>query len=242
MLFSLFCNVAPQHGFKFPHNSGNCLLPSYSKIQRVTLSCSLSPFKEQNDEGVLMYIKSKYKSLVPSDKTVTLLVDEIHLKPYFDCKGGNVVGTAYNTNEAATSAFAFTVNSVFSKFKEVVNVLSIWRMDAKSFSNILLKTIVGLEESEFNVISVITDNNTINRKAMSFFAEPANLSVVCKHPVDKSRPLFFILYTVYILKYIRNNWINQKACGTSMIFPPFTFNEILCTNSLSLAGFSSLRL
>ena len=57
-----------------------------------------------------MYIKSEYKSFEPFDKTVTLLVDEIHLKAYFDYIGGNVVGAAYNTNEAATSAFAFMGN------------------------------------------------------------------------------------------------------------------------------------
>ena len=134
------------------------------------------------------------------------------------------------------------VNSVFSKFKEVVYVLPIQKMDAKSFFNILLKTIVGLEEIGFNVIAVITDSNAKNKKAMSLFAEPAKLLIVYEHPVDKSRSLFFILNTVHILKCIRNNWINQKTHGTSMIFPLFTFNKISCTNSPSSASFSSLRL
>ena len=159
-IFLLFDNVAP-HAYKFLRNSGSCLLPRYSAIRRVTLSCSLSPFKKQNDEGFLKYIKSKNKFLVPFDNKVTLLVNEIDLKPYFDRKGGNVVGAAYNTNEVT-----FMGNSVFSKFEEVVHVLSTLRMDAKSFYNILLKTIVGLEEIGFKVIAVITDNNAINRKAM----------------------------------------------------------------------------
>ena len=50
-------------------------------------------------------------------------MDEIRLKSNFDYKVGNVVGAAKNTNEAASSAFAYMVNSVFSKFKEVVHVL-----------------------------------------------------------------------------------------------------------------------
>ena len=181
MFSSLIYNVV-QHAQKPLHNRGNSLLQSYSTI------CFFSPFEEQNDEGFFMYIKSKYKSLVPSDKTVTLLEDEIHLKPYFDYKRGNVVGAAYNTNEAATSTFAFMVNSVFSKFKEVVHVLPTRRMDAKSFFNVLPKTIVGLEEIVFNVIPVVTDNNAINKKVMSLFAEPAKLSIVYEHPVDKSHP------------------------------------------------------
>ena len=70
-------------------------------------------------------------------------MDEIHLKPYFEHTRSNAVGAAYNTNEAATLAFAFMGNNVFLKFKEVVHVLPTRRMDAKSFLNILLKTIDG---------------------------------------------------------------------------------------------------
>ena len=36
-----------------------------------------------------MYIKKKFKLLVQKDTTVSLLVDEVHLKLYFDYKGGN---------------------------------------------------------------------------------------------------------------------------------------------------------
>ena len=97
------------------------------------------------------------------------------------------------------------VNSVFSKFKEVVHVFPTRRVNAKIFFTILLKTIVGLEEIGFNVIAVVTDNNSTNRKAMLLFAEPAKLSIVYEHPIDKNRPLFFILDAVHILKCIRNN-------------------------------------
>ena len=48
------------------------------------------------------------------DITVSLL-DKIHLKPYFDYMGGNIVGLSDNSNEAATSALAFMLSSVFSQ-------------------------------------------------------------------------------------------------------------------------------
>jgi len=41
-----------------------------------------------------------------------LLVDEIHLQQFFDYKGGSVVGTASNSNEAAKSALAFLISSM----------------------------------------------------------------------------------------------------------------------------------
>ena len=74
----------------------------------------MNPLIEQHDNNFLMYIKNKFKFLVQGDTTVSLRVDEIHLKPYFDYKGGNIVGLSGNSNEAATSAFVFILSRVFS--------------------------------------------------------------------------------------------------------------------------------
>jgi hypothetical protein len=35
------------------------------------------------------------------------MMDEIHIKPYFDYKGGNIVGSAHNSVVAATTAHVF---------------------------------------------------------------------------------------------------------------------------------------
>ena len=45
---------------------------------------------------------------------------EIRLKSYIDYKGGNIVGLSDNSNEAATSAFAFMLSSVFSQYKDFI--------------------------------------------------------------------------------------------------------------------------
>ena len=46
---------------------------------------------------------------------------------------------------------------------------------------------------------------------MSLFSSPPKKSIVYPNPSDNSRPLFFILGSVHILKCIRNNWQNQKT-------------------------------
>ena len=104
-----------------------------------------------------MYIKNKFKQ----DTTVSLLVDEIHLKPYFDYKGGNIVGLSDNSNEVATSAFAFKLSSVFSQDKDIVYVMSTKRLKAENLFDIVKRIIIGLEEIDFQVLSIITDNNVI---------------------------------------------------------------------------------
>ena len=85
---------------------------------------------------------------------------------------------------------------------------------------------VSLEKIGFTVISIITDNNAINRKAMSSFASPPQLSIAYPHPCNPIRPLFYILDSVHILKCIRNNWFNQKLDRKCFKFPPFKFGNI----------------
>ena len=55
---SLFYSVSPC-AYWFIRNSGNCILPSYSTVCRVTLIYPLSPLNEQNDKNFLLYIRLK---------------------------------------------------------------------------------------------------------------------------------------------------------------------------------------
>ena len=112
MIFSLLLYNCSPTGYRLLRDSKNVILPSYSTIRKLTLSISMNPVVEQHHNNFLMCIKNKLMLLVQKAITVSLLIDEIHLKPYFDYKGGNVVGLANYTNEVATSAFAFMLSSV----------------------------------------------------------------------------------------------------------------------------------
>ena len=82
----------------------------------------MNPLIEKHN-NFLMYNKNKFKLLDQKDTTVSLFVDEIHLKPYFDNKGGNIIGLSDNGNEAAKSAFVFMSSSAFSQYKDAVHVM-----------------------------------------------------------------------------------------------------------------------
>ena len=123
------------------------------------------------------------------DTTVSLIVDEIHLKLYFDHKGGNTVGLSDYSNEAATSAFVFMLSSVFSQYKDVVHVIPTKYLKAESLFDIIKRIIISLEEIGFRVLSIITDNNAINKKAIPLRSSPPKLSIVYPHPVLKSEPI-----------------------------------------------------
>ena len=216
VLSSLLYNFSPK-AYRFIRDKRLLILPC-TTIIKVFMSKELSPEIEQHDNGFLSYIKGKVKALLPSDKTVILMIDEIHLIPYFDYKGGSIVGSAFNSNEAATSAYAFMLNSICSKFCDVVHIIPVKTIKAEIPHMVLKKVIIGLEKIGFNVLCVVSDNNRINGKAMSYFANPPKLSVEYPHPAQCNKPLFFMFDTVHILKCIRNNWLGQNG----MMFPKFS--------------------
>lgn len=228
---SIFYNVSP-HAYRFLRDSGKVILPSYSTVRRLILSNCMDPRTEQTSGTFLYYIGRKFKSLKPRDFIVNLLIDEIHLHSFFDFKGGNVVGSSYNdVHSAATTAFAFMITSAFSSYKDVVHVLPSCKMNGETLFAIVKRMIVGLESIGFTVISVITDNNRINRKAMSFFANPSALLTRYPHPVDPDRPLFFIFDSVHLLKSVRNNWLNVKTIDKSLYYPHFNFSNLVSSSS-----------
>ena len=223
---SLMYNCSPQ-GYRLLRNVGYLILPCYSTVRLLSLSHSMSPVPEQQNCHFLSYIKNKFKFLTQNDMTVSLMIDEIHIKQYFDYKGGNIVGSAFNCDEAAKSAFVFMISSVCSQFKDVVHILPVKTLKAEILFTFIKDIVIGLEKIGFRVISVVTDNNSINKKAMSFFANPPQLSIVYPHPSLKSRPLFFLFDAVHLLKCIRNNWLGQRDSEKTMKFPYFSIDGII---------------
>nr|XP_042908356.1 uncharacterized protein LOC122271390 [Parasteatoda tepidariorum] len=166
------------------------------------------------------------------------MMDEIHLKPYFDFKGGNVVGAAFDSSHAATSAHAFMIQSLLSNYKDVVFVLPVKTLTAETLHDIIKRVVVDLEDISFTVVAVVSDSNSINRKAMSLFSNPPQLSVSFNHPVDSDRPLYYVIDAVHIFKCIRNNWLNPKNDRQSMNYPSFDSNVI---SKLDTACFKTLK-
>ena len=185
-----------------------------------------------------MYIKNKFKFLVLGDTTVSLLVDEIYLKPYFDYY---IVGLSDNSNEAATSAFVSMLSSVFSQYKDVMHVMPSKCLKAESLFDIIKCIIIDLEEIDFQVLSIITNNNAINKKPISLFCSPPKLSIVYPPPVLKSQLLFFLFDSVHILKCIRNNWLGQKNPSKCMVFPKFCHNGNHQLDNIQSAPFYTLQ-
>ncbi|XP_067133601.1 uncharacterized protein [Centruroides vittatus] len=234
VFFSLLYSISP-HAYKFLRSANIIKIPSPSTIRRVCAQFQSSPQLEQDTSSMLRYVSFKSHLLKEEEKTVILQIDEIHLRANSDYKGGSVVGNAFGTEELATSAYVFMISSLSSSYKEVVHILPVKTIRGDILHTFLKKIIVKLEEIGFTVVAVVSDNNSINSKAMSFFSKPPSVKTEYCHPSDSNRKLFFVIDPVHILKCIRNNWLNKV--NQDMIYPDFNDTSTVP----QIASFSALK-
>ncbi|KAH7958607.1 hypothetical protein HPB49_003212 [Dermacentor silvarum] len=96
-------------------------------------------------------------------------MDEIQLQASFQYKGEYVTGAAANKENAAKIAYVFMIQSLLSSNKDVVHILPVAQTEAKQLHEFLDLLIRHLENIGIRVVAVASGNNSINRKAMSFF-------------------------------------------------------------------------
>ncbi|XP_035230090.1 uncharacterized protein LOC118202039 [Stegodyphus dumicola] len=202
LIFASICFYISPQLYKFLRQSRYILLPHPNTIRNINLKHNVDPKQEQMDCNFLLYTKQKFRFLNESDKKVVLLIDEIHVKSYFDYKGGNLTGMAYNNSGADSSVHAFMISSILSSYKDIVHMLPVHTLTASALHSFIEQVIIGLERIGFFVIGIITDNNAINSKAVSLFSSSKKIQIVYPHPVDKKRPLFFLIDSVHIIKCV----------------------------------------
>ncbi|GBN15042.1 hypothetical protein AVEN_182966-1 [Araneus ventricosus] len=233
--------IAPS-AYRFLRQSGYLVLPHPNTINNVCTKYSVSPQFEQLDSYFLLYIKQKFKYLEEKDKVVILMLDEVHIKEYFDYKGGSISGMSYDSETSASSAQVFMVKSVVSRYKDVVHVLPVHTISGNVLHEFVKKVIIGLEGIGFTVIGIITENNSVKRRAVELFIDLPELSYCYPHPVDKSRPLFFVVDPFHLFKCIRNNWLNQKNDGRCFFYPKFdSVHAVQDIADFKTARFTTIR-
>ena len=69
------------------------------------------------------------------------------------------------------------------------------------------------------VVAICTDDYQLNVRLFKSLAGSSNVQITCPNPTDSTRSIFLVFNPVYIVKCIRNNWINQKDMKTTLTFP-----------------------
>lgn len=152
--------------YRYNRSYGNITLHHPTTVRSICSSFGMNPQIEHDDATFLSYVKRRITNLDHHQRFVSLMIDEINTKPYFDYKGGSITGVAHNSNEAANTAVVFMVQSLTCQFKGVAHIVPLHRADAEFLHNLVRDIICGLENIGYRVIAVVSDNNSVNRKAI----------------------------------------------------------------------------
>lgn len=95
-------------------------------------------------------MKTRVKQLKDDEKVVTLMMDEIYLKPHFDYKAGAAVGSSMNSADPAKTAHVFMVQSLLLSNKDVAHILPASSIKGEELHRFLKKLIAHLEKDWFH--------------------------------------------------------------------------------------------
>ncbi len=190
-------------------------LPHPRNLEKIISNFSLHD--SSTVQGSIDYLKTRIDYLKKHELVVNILLDEIYIQPVLTFKGDTIFG--YSENNKTKTAQIFMILSILSKYKDVVCIIPVINLTAEQLKVMNLDIIIKLENIGFEVLSLISDNNAVNRRAFELFTTENTLKPYITHPNNPSRQLFFIFDSVHI-KCVRNNWISKKL-QDGIKFPDF---------------------
>ena len=87
------------------------------------------------------------------------------------------------------------------------------------------EVIQNVTRAGYRIVSVISDNNVVNRKMFMELSGTGRLVPYIQNPINVDERIYILFDTVHLLKCIRNNWINDVE--KSFIFPDFSDNTVI---------------
>ena len=90
-----------------------------------------------------------------------------------------------------------------------------------------------MTKAGFRIISLISDNNIINRNSFKLLSGTDVLKPYIINPVNKEDTIYILFDTVHLLKCVRNNWINLRNNQKTFDFPDMTDKNTILAASFS---------
>ena len=213
LIFACSMYFSSPSSYCFLRNSGYITLPHPNYIRKLSSNSEIdSPGCEESHKR---YLQQHLCALKEEERLVNFMLDEIHIKSLLGYKGGKMKGSATNTSGLANSLQAFMVSSLRSSYKDIVALYPVKNITADNLLSYTINTLKILHEVGYKVISLISDNNRVNRCMFEKLCGGTLASKV-KNPADDISPLFLLFDTVHLVKCIRNNWFNQRTCAQTL--------------------------
>ena len=113
----------------------------------------------------MSYLKQRTENLEENEKIVTLMIDEVYTANRIEYSNGTFVGLN-NDGEPVKTVQTFMVQSTYSKFKDVVCLVPVHKLDSTQLRYWLDKVMAALRDI-FCVLAVSIDNHVCNREVLS---------------------------------------------------------------------------
>ena len=183
--------------YKMVRKSGSVVLPSIYMIKKL-FSSTL------NKENLQQLIEQ----LLPQQRLVNILFDEVKLTETLRYSGGKILGYAENNlndNEViATHAMVMEILCHFGGPRYILNIYPVAKLNSDQLKKIILETLAEVTDIGCTVISLVCDNCATN---IAVYNKLGGIGKVFISDIDSFA--FLVFDYVHVFKNIRNNWITE---------------------------------
>ena len=205
------------------------LLLRYTSLQSYRLNAehfplpSLSFLRKISEGGIdtvkgLKALKAKGKI----SKDVILIFDEMYLQKCEEYSGGQTIG-ANEENELYKGVVSFLVVGLKQNVSYMVKSVPETKIDGKFLKEGILESIRILEDCDFRVRAVVSDDHSANVSAFQMLLRDSNQDKDSLFMMHGTNKIYLFHDTVHLLKSVRNNLVNCKR----FLFPSFKFEGFL---------------
>lgn len=138
------------------------VLPSVSHLRKLSTRLNVESRKMDLD-----YLRVHCKDLPEKEKIVVLIVDEVYTAQRVEFTNGSFVGLTEEGTQAKT-VLAFMVQSIYGKYKDVVCLIPVKKLDTDLLKTWMYKVLSALNDI-FLVVALTADNHVCNRQVLFVF-------------------------------------------------------------------------
>ena len=121
--------------------------------------------------------------------------------------------------KSANRIQCFMLSSILSNNRDVVSLVPVQQMISSYLCDLTKQVITNVTNAGYTVISIISDNNVVNRKMFMSLSGSDHLMPYIINPVNNIDKIFILFDSMHKLKCIRNNWINLKKFKEYIYIP-----------------------
>ena len=132
------------------------ILPSVRRLQQLSTGSAVTA-----NSIDLAYMSTRTCSLTEEEKNSILIIDEVNTSSRVEYHGGNFVGLL-NNGEVAKTVLVFMVQSLLSKYKDVVKLIPVSRLKGDLLKEYFTVVVSELHRLGLEVVAVSVDNHPVN--------------------------------------------------------------------------------